>query len=109
MAIPQIQIATEAERPAVLSIVTAAFIADPVMRWMLPSAATYLNVYPAFAEAFGGVSIEQGSCYITDGLEGAAMWLPPGMRGDDDALAALLPETMSADRLAAIVEAFTPM
>jgi len=107
MSIPQIQVATEAQRSDVLSVATAAFIADPLMRWMLPSAATYLSHYPAFVQAVGGASIDQGSCYVTDGLEGAAMWLPPGMRGDEDALAQLLPQIMPNERLAALVDAFT--
>jgi ribosomal protein S18 acetylase RimI-like enzyme len=102
MDMPQVTCVTEGQRDNIMGLMTAAFIADPMMRWLFPDPAVYLQVFPAFAEAFGGRAIEHNSGFVVDGHRGAALWLPPGVSGDDDALAEVVAESADPAALADI-------
>ena len=66
-----------AEVPAVLRLLGAAFIDDPMFAWMCPD----LEVRPAALELFFGATLElavgKGHAYVTDDLQAAALWAPP--------------------------------
>jgi ribosomal protein S18 acetylase RimI-like enzyme len=100
--LPQVSTITEDQRDGIMSLMTAAFITDPMMRWLFPDPAAYLRAFPAFANAFGGRAIEHGSGFLVDGHRGAALWFPPGVSGDDDALAAIVAESGDPAALADI-------
>ncbi len=94
MDIPQVRQAEPADRAAVLSTITLAFVADPVNRWYLIDADRFLTYFPKVVEAFLDHSIEAGTCYVTGSVEGAAIWLPPGVSGDDASMEAVLAEAV---------------
>ena len=50
--------------------------------------------FPSFVRAFGGKAFAHGSAYYVDGYAGAALWLPPEVRPDEDALITLLQRTV---------------
>lgn len=81
-----------------LNTVMLAFAADPLMRWMLPSADVYLRYFPTVANVYCGDAIDHGSCYMTDGAEGGALWLPPGVAPDEEKLMALIAEAVMPER-----------
>jgi GNAT superfamily N-acetyltransferase len=81
--------ATEADRQAVIDVITLAFSTDPMTRWSFPAPATYLSVMPEMVRAFGGTGFAHGSVHVVEGGSAAAMWLPPGVHADADRLAAL--------------------
>jgi ribosomal protein S18 acetylase RimI-like enzyme len=83
------------ERPMVVHTIVAAFAADPVVRWVWPEAHRYLESMPAFTVAFAGGGFRDGSAYTTDGYEGAALWLPPDVHPDDDAVGAIVEQTVA--------------
>jgi GNAT superfamily N-acetyltransferase len=91
-----IQTATQADEAAAIAVVVLAFGADPVARWTWPHPAQYLAHFPVFVKAFGGKAFTHGGAYRTDGYAGAALWLPPGIDPDEDALTALLERTAPA-------------
>ncbi len=82
-----------AEARAVNAIVLA-FSADPVARWIYPAAHDFLSHFPAFVRGFGGRAFDHGTAYATPEIEGAALWLPPGVHSDDQALTSLIHQTV---------------
>jgi GNAT superfamily N-acetyltransferase len=80
------------QRDLALSVLTVAFAADPVMRWVFPNAHNCLSAFPEFANAFGGEAIEQGTAFVADGFKGAALWLPPGVESDAEGMGNLIAE-----------------
>jgi ribosomal protein S18 acetylase RimI-like enzyme len=57
---------------------------------------------PSFVRAFAGKAFEQSSAYYVEGYLGAALWLPPGVHPDENALVALLQRTIPEDNQQAI-------
>jgi ribosomal protein S18 acetylase RimI-like enzyme len=95
MTTPIIKIATASDEAAVIDVVTLAFSADPAARWTWPDPQQYLRHFPSFVRAFGGKALDHGSAYYVDGYAGAALWLPPHVHPDEDALITLLQRTAS--------------
>lgn len=80
------------EEACAIGILTLAFSVDPMARWSLPDAAKYLATFSSIAKAFGGSAFEKGTAYIADDLTGAALWLPPGVRSDEESLKRIFDE-----------------
>jgi ribosomal protein S18 acetylase RimI-like enzyme len=90
-----------AERTAGLNTIVAAFAADPLTRWMMPKADTYLTHAAAVFDAFGGASFDAGTAFQIADFGGAALWIPPGHDHDDgdDGVSEGLAQVVSADRI----------
>ena len=86
----QVRILQPAERALAMSVLAAAFINDPVMRWLFPNPHTYLNVFEGFADAFGGAAIALGHGYIAEDYQGVALWFPPGVNNDPETMAGMI-------------------
>lgn len=77
--------------------IVLAFAADPITRWTWPDPRTYLAAMPRLVRAFGGNAFTHQSA---DGVEGgAALWLPPGVGPDQEAMGALMQSTLSPEQL----------
>lgn len=74
------------EAAAATSVITLAFSADPVARWMYPDSQQYLRHFPEFVRAFAGRSFETRAAYIAKDGGGAALWMPPGIEAQEDPL-----------------------
>ena len=83
------------ERPMVVRTIVLAFAADPVVRWVWPDAHQYLESMPAFTVAFSGGGFAEGSAYTTAGYGGAALWLPPDVHPDEDAVDDIVDRTVA--------------
>lgn len=81
---------------AAFATVVLAFAADPAARWSWPRAEDYLRNMPLLARAFGGKAFGLGTADAIDGLAGIALWLPPGVKSDEEALSALIERTAPA-------------
>lgn len=79
----------------VFDTIVAAFADDPVVRWSFPEVHAYRELFPSFARAFAGRALSEGSAYCTEDFAGAALWLPPGTGPDEEAMAAIVMDTMS--------------
>lgn len=101
---PGVRSAKKADASRLLTTLTLAFAADPVVRWVFPEAEQYLSVFPRFAEAFGGGAVPLGTAFLSEG--GAALWLPPGATPDEKAIAAVMEESVPAAHLETINEVF---
>lgn len=78
--------ASRDEEGAVSAIIGLAFATDPMARWSLRDAQTYLAVMPDLIRAFGAAAYDSDSAHVSDDLGGAALWLPPGVEPDLEAL-----------------------
>lgn len=90
----EIKFAQISDEAGVFAALTLAFSADPMARWSLPDPAKYLAVFPALAKAFGGNSFTEGTAYLANGFAGAALWLRPGARSDEETLMKLFDENV---------------
>jgi ribosomal protein S18 acetylase RimI-like enzyme len=91
-----IQTATRADEATVSSVLVLAFAADPMARWTWADPATYLAHWPAFVRAFGGKAFDRGSAHLAADRSGAALWLPPGVDPDEEAMGAIINRTAPA-------------
>lgn len=98
MTTPRINTVTADEEEAAINVVVRAFSADPAARWLYPDPRQYSVNFPNFVRAFGGEAIEQGSAYSIDGCSGVALWLPPNVHSDEEAITGLIQRTVSNQR-----------
>jgi ribosomal protein S18 acetylase RimI-like enzyme len=83
-----VRTAAESDAQAAVATIVAAFIADPAARWAFPEPERYLSYCPEFVQAFGGRAFDCKTAHIVEG--GAALWLPPGVGPDENALMGLI-------------------
>jgi ribosomal protein S18 acetylase RimI-like enzyme len=98
MTLPDVRPAAKAEEAAAISTIVLAFSSDPMARWCWPNADQYLAAMPALTRAFGGKAFEHGAGYCSNDFAGAALWLPPGIQPDEEAMVALIERTVTPDR-----------
>ncbi len=94
MAMPLVQVGTASDEPQTIDVMVLAFSSDPVVRWFYPDAHQYLTNFPAFVRGFGGRAFDKGTAYNVDGFMGAALWLPPDVHPDEDAVVELIQRTV---------------
>jgi ribosomal protein S18 acetylase RimI-like enzyme len=102
-----------AARPAdmepLISVMVLAFAADPVARWMYRDPQRYLAYFGRFIRAFAGKAFSSGTAWCIDGSLGGALWLPPGVKPDEDAIATILDESVPQDEMADVNAMFGEM
>jgi GNAT superfamily N-acetyltransferase len=87
-------VTTEDEVSAIDAIVLA-FAADPVTRWTWPGSHQYLGAMASFVRAFGGGAFKHGGADCTQACTGAALWLRPGVRPDEERMGEIMERTAS--------------
>jgi ribosomal protein S18 acetylase RimI-like enzyme len=86
----------QASAEAAFAVIVLAFAADPAARWSWPRSEDYLRNMPLLSHAFGAKSFGLGTADAIDGLAGVALWLPPGVKSDEEALGTLFERTAPA-------------
>lgn len=86
-------------RQQALNVLTRAFEHDPVERWLFPEENDYQSFFPQFLMAFGGRAFEAHTVWALGDLSAVAMWLPPGVEADAEAIISLLAGFVAADKL----------
>jgi hypothetical protein len=97
--IPEITVATPADRARVVNSLVAAFPNDPALRYLFPDERTYAQHAPAFFGHLFDKRVPKGTIWTIDRGASTAIWEPPPTAGNassDDDLCAQLP----ADALA---------
>ncbi|MFI5040443.1 MAG: GNAT family N-acetyltransferase [Acidimicrobiales bacterium] len=61
-------------------------MSDPVVRWVYPDAEQYVESWPRFVDAFGGRAFESGTADRVEDFAAVALWLPPGVAPDEEAM-----------------------
>jgi hypothetical protein len=67
------------------SVLTLAFSADPLTRWVFSDPYDYVAYFPEFIRALGGRAFELDTADSLDGCAAVALWLPPGVKPDEEA------------------------
>ena len=105
MDMPLIREATELEVDATIHALVLGFVTDPVARWCWAEPLAYVRGMAAFALAYGGRGFEHRTVYVCEGFAGAALWLPPGVHPDEEALEAVVSDTIDPTRQEDLVSA----
>jgi ribosomal protein S18 acetylase RimI-like enzyme len=98
---------SEAEQA--IAVIVLAFSIDPAARWTYPDPDRYLAHFPAVVRAFGGKAFAHGTGRHVSGFAGAALWLPPGIQPDEEALGAVLQASVAPSRQVAVFAVFEQM
>ncbi|MEM7540622.1 MAG: N-acetyltransferase [Pseudomonadota bacterium] len=109
MSIPAIRAANVEEQQQTLATMVLGFAADPLVRWMWPDPLTYFSRGPAIFSAFGGKAFASFTAFVTNDFAGAALWLPPGVKGEQSVVERELSATIDASRLGEVRAVFEAM
>ena len=77
-----------------IATITIAFSSDPIARWFLPDPARFLTYWPQTVKALGGNAFAAGTADSISDCGGVALWLPPDVGSDDEAMAAIASEAV---------------
>jgi GNAT superfamily N-acetyltransferase len=101
-----VTIAGDAEADHAIATLVLAFGTDPVARWMYDNPHQYLLHIPRLFRALGTSSFETGAAQRTNDGFGVALWLPPGVHGDDGPLEAVIAGSMVREKQAEVAAVF---
>jgi GNAT superfamily N-acetyltransferase len=87
-------------RAPVIATLVAAFVNDTANRALYPSDLDYRRHFPGFLKAFGGRAFSDGAVDEDPSGRAAALWFPPGLEPDGDAVLAHMERTIPPERLA---------
>ena len=88
------------DKKKVLSTACLAFGSDPFMRWIMPEGQRYLDNYQELVDIYCcEKSLQESTTFITESFAGAAIWLPPGVFGDERKISCWVSENVSEQRL----------
>lgn len=96
--------ATSSTAPRVIDPITMAFSSDPVLRWLYPDPHQYLVYAPEFFRIYAGKGIAHGAAYYLENALAGALWHPPGVNADDEAMVAHIEQTVPEHRHAGLWE-----
>lgn len=85
-AITKIVPVSEADEAKAIATVALAFATDPMMRWSFPDPAQFFEIAEDFLRAFGGRAFVHGTADATENLESVALWMPPNVEPDGEAM-----------------------
>jgi ribosomal protein S18 acetylase RimI-like enzyme len=98
----QLPVSGEPFRCATIATLVAAFADDPAVRRFWPGDIEYRRHFPGFLDAFGGRAFEAGVVDRDEAGRGAALWFPPGLEPDGEAIMAQLEASIAPGRLGAL-------
>jgi GNAT superfamily N-acetyltransferase len=75
---PTVRLATQADVPALSAALARAFHDDPVTSWLFPPDRYEARLRAYFGVYLRRISLRHHVTYTTAGLEGGAIWMPPG-------------------------------
>jgi hypothetical protein len=105
----EIRSASSDEMPHAVAAIVAAFLTDPLARFAWPSPHDHLSAMPLAIREFAGGSFAHGTAYVSADLCGAALWLPPGVHPNGDALERIFRDTAKHEHLDDLLATFDKM
>lgn len=97
------------EMPHAVAAIVAAFLTDPLARFAWPSPHDHLRAMPLAAHEFAGRSFEHGTAYVSADFCGTALWLPPGVHPNGEALERVFRDTAKPEHLDDLLATFETM
>ena len=104
-----VRTATQADCESMLDTLVLSFAADPCARYTWPKPQVYMDRWRTFAMAMGGRGLDHGAAFVTDDGSAAALWLPPGVESDREALSAVIEQSVADDKQAVLGQVFEQM
>jgi ribosomal protein S18 acetylase RimI-like enzyme len=101
--------ATSDDMPRAVAALVAAFLTDPTARFAWPSPYDYLRAMPLALREFAGSSFEHGAACVSADLCGTALWLPPGVQPNGEAVEEIFRKTANPERLDDVLATFEKM
>jgi ribosomal protein S18 acetylase RimI-like enzyme len=98
--------ATMLDYERVMNTVSFAFARDPVARWFYRQPHDFLTFWPKLVRAIGGPAFDHDSAYFAGEYAAGALWLPPGVEPDGEAIDALLGESIDPSLFGLLEEFF---
>ncbi|MCR8958710.1 GNAT family N-acetyltransferase [Variovorax sp. S2] len=105
----EIRSATSDEIPRAVAAIVAAFLTDPPARFAWPSVHDYLLAMPVATGEFAGSSFQHGTAYVSVDFCGAALWLPPGVAPNGQALDKVFRDTAKPEHMDDLLATFEKM
>ncbi len=99
-----VRVAQPSETDAVLDTLMLAFSSDPCLRYLLWTPGALFKGFRPFAIGMGGAALEHGTAWLADDGAAAALWLPPGVTSDRDAMLAVIGELGRDEKLPVLGE-----
>jgi ribosomal protein S18 acetylase RimI-like enzyme len=104
-----VSIATCADEGRIISVMTLAFANDPACRRLYPDPLQYLTYFPEFVRLYGGPAFDHGGAHWNAESMGAALWLPPDIRPDEEKFNALLERSLAETAKPELFEVYAQM
>ena len=105
----EIRSATAGEMAHAVAAIVAAFLTDPLARFAWPSPYDYLRAMPLSIREFVSGSVEHGTVYVSTDFCGTAIWFPPGVHPNGEALEKVFRDTTQPDHLDDLLATFEKM
>jgi ribosomal protein S18 acetylase RimI-like enzyme len=105
----EIRSATPGEMPYAVAAIVAAFLTDPLARFAWPAPHDHLRGMALAAREFAGGSFQHGTAYVSADFCGTALWLPPGVHPNGEALEGVFRDTAKPAHLADLLATFEKM
>jgi GNAT superfamily N-acetyltransferase len=105
----EIRSATSDEMPRAVAAIVAAFLTDPIARFAWPSPHDHLVGMPLATHEFAGGGFKHGTAYVSADFCGAALWLPPGVQPNGEALEKIFRDTAKPEHLGDLLATFEKM
>ncbi|MFA9445341.1 GNAT family N-acetyltransferase [Egicoccus sp. AB-alg6-2] len=86
------------QRERSIATLVVAFADDPVIRWFLPDAPSYLRRFPELLDLFAETALQAGDVDVAGQDAGAALWHAPDAQLDDKRLVGLMYATVAPER-----------
>ena len=99
-----VRVAHTSERDAVLNTLMLAFSGDPCLRYVLDTPEKLLKGFHDFAVAMGGPALDEGTAWLAEDGAAAALWLPPNVTSDREAMMAVIGEFAREEKLPVLGE-----
>src|SRR5688500_14538977 len=97
-------VAKVTETADLVAPIVLAFGADPFVRWMMPGASVFLDVFSEITRLPGERTAPAGCAWALADGRGAAFWYPPGVHPDGEALGAAFARADAGEKVAAVWE-----
>jgi GNAT superfamily N-acetyltransferase len=110
----KVRVATPADVPAITETISLAFHDDPTWSWAFPDEARRQEQYAVWWRLLieAAMRFDEPAVFVTDGVEAAAIWLPPGeselSAADEERVPSIVSELVGdhADAFMELLEGF---
>lgn len=107
---PKVLEVKSGDKEKVLSTACLAFCADPFVRWIMPEGQSYLDKYRELIEIYCyEKSLQYSTTFMVERFAGTAIWLPPGVFGNEQKISDWISENVLPEKLETFEEVLDEM